>query len=372
MNTTIGTDPTLNGPEGEALARSLHAVDDPPGLALNTHDVLRRGRKARRRHTLAMGATYVTLALLVAGGLWATGALPQSVQTVLPAAPWACDPTSHPASIGSDLPSVALGLPAGGPDLVVAVFSCDPDGAGWLLAGQHPQGSTEPVDVRKSMESSFEDAVTGPSIVRTAEGAEVLVGTVSRAARDLQVVGRPDAVIVREPMTGTALDAYAVAGVPPADQVGLAWREEDPEQLHTKWSQVLSRTVYGVDQDFETARLWVAQDRAEQWWVIGSEVNGPFGNGPWATVAVGPQGADVFLTAALLPSDAENVLLEAGEGATVRRLLADEDVTPEEFIVVAHEVTTGPRRQDQPLTISWTDATGTTHELKVQPVDTTP
>lgn len=372
MNTTIGTDPTLNGPEGEALARSLHAMDDPVGLTLDTQVVLRRGRRARRRHTLARGATYVTPALLVAGGLWATGALPQSVQTALPAAPWACDPASHPSSIGSDLPSATLAPPTGGKDLVVAVFSCDPDGAGWLLAGQHTEGSTEPVDVRSGMESSSEDAITGPLIVRTTDGAEVLVGTVSRTAKDLQVIGRPDAVILREPMAGTALDAFAVAGVAPSDQVGLAWREEDSEQLHTKWSQALSRTVYGVDQDFETARLWVAQDRAEQWWVLGSEVMGPFGNEPWATVAAGPHGTDVLLTAALLPSDADNVTLDAGEGATVRPLRADEDVTPEEFRVVAHEVTTRPEGQNQPLTISWTDATGEPHELAIEPADATP
>lgn len=372
MNTTIGTDPTLNGPEGQALARSFYAVDDPAGLAVDTHEVLRRGRRARRRHTLGMGVVSVAPVLLVAGGLWATGALPQSVQTVLPAGPWACGPASYPSSIGTDMTSANLDLPAGGPQLVVAVFSCDPGGTGWLLAGQHTEGSTGPVDVRSSMDSSSEDAITGPLIVRTTDGAEVLVGTVSRTARDLQVIGRPDAVILREPMAGTGMDAFAVAGVTPSDQVGLAWREENPEQLHTKWSQALSRTVYGVDQDFETARLWVAQDRAEQWWVLGSEVMGPFGNEPWATVAAGPRGRDVLLTAALLPSDADNVTLDAGEGATVRPLRADEDVTPEEFIVVAHEVTTRPEGQNQPLTISWTDATGEPHELAVEPADATP
>src|SRR5690606_35869723 len=160
------------------------------------------------------------------------------------------------SNIGTDMTSANLDLPAGGPQLVVAVYSCDPGGTGWLLAGQHTEGSTEPVDVRSSMESSSEDAITGPLIVRTADGAEVLVGTISRTARDLQVIGRPDAVILREPMAGTGMDAFAVAGVTPSDQVGLAWREENPEQLHTKWSQALSRTVYGVDQDFETARLW--------------------------------------------------------------------------------------------------------------------
>lgn len=365
MNTQPGASRTMDSHLEQALARSLHAVEDPVGLSLDSHEVLQQGRRARRRRNLGRTAAVIApVLLLIAGGLWSTGTVPQSVYGVVPAAPWVCGPDSYPSSIGAGMPSARLALPGASSDLVVAVSSCGPDGAGWLLTG-HAISTTDAVPVQAGTESSQEDPTPRPLVVPDARGGEVLAGVISRTATDLQAVGRPDAASIREPIPDTDLDAFAIAGAPASDLVALSWREGDSETLHVAWSQVLSRIGYGTDGDFETAHLWVAQDRTEQWWVVGTEVVGPFGDAPWATLTPGPPEGPTTMTAALLPADAENIALDAGSGATIRELVADENVTPDGVKVVAHAVTLPATKSNAPLTISWTDANGRNHETAV-------
>lgn len=309
------------------LARSLHAVESPPGLRLDPEEVMGSVHRADRRRRARKGAvTTGSVAVVAVGALWAAGLNPGPMG-VLPAAPWASDCGGIVDGLGGtriDLDRVAYAeLPlsgsAAGTTAVVAFDACGGESGGRLAyATRGPDGGLEVGGHGEpgadTLQLLREGRTVTPQVQSTPEG-EVLFGLVDADAPVLRVLSAGEPVEVnRQPLPGTGLDAYVTTEFTDPEQqtLGMAWGDESAT-WGVIWTQVLEVADF-EDYGGATPPPLVAQSRDGVWhiWLGDEQANMEGDLGSW--LAVEFDGSEDREIVGYLPSADHTVEVEAPDG----------------------------------------------------------
>ena len=267
------------------------AAATPPGLTLDPDGMTQLASRAhrRRRAGRVAGAGMASLALV--GTLaWAGGALPDPVESLLPASPWG----TCPARLGGSGDTISLDI-----DRIDAVrvpvstggtaFAGVTEGCSFRIvttgaSAQSPQAlegrvvSSGGLDLGSASEGSgfrqFGRAAAGDTPVLT-----VVISP--GGIRDVQLVGpgrvhTPGEDPVRIP--GASADLAVIEGVSPEDApMALVWRGADGlvrTDFGMRPQEVAPRAFTPATGPVDT---WVAQDSSGGIWVMDrGEVTGPF------------------------------------------------------------------------------------------------
>ncbi|WP_109474675.1 hypothetical protein [Ornithinimicrobium cavernae] len=350
------------------LARSLHAVQSPPGLRLDPDDVLGAVHRADRRRRARTGAlTTGSLAAVTVAALWATGSTVGPIG-ILPAAPWAqaCSGiVDGPDGTRIELDRVSYAeLPlsgsATGSSVVVAVDRCGGDGARVAYATRDAQGRLGEVEGwnepgEETLEALREGRTVTPQPNRTPEG-EVLIGVIASGATEVQVLSVAGPVDVqRQPLPDTGLDAYVSTEFsdPETETLGMTWRSR--AGVEVVWLQVLDTADF--DAPGTATEPLIAQDRNGLWRIWFGDEQGVLEGllGTWLGVEfVEGEGRQVV---AYLPSADHRIEVttpDGGEAVGAEIRYAEPSVAAGRFAWVS-----APSGSE----ISWVDGEGTREEL---------
>ncbi|USQ81101.1 hypothetical protein NF556_05500 [Ornithinimicrobium faecis] len=269
------------------LGDALRSVPSPPDLQLDVDQVLTSVQRVDRRRRTRRGIT-AGLAAAAVGvcALWGTGITPGPLG-VLPAAPWlsACQgiTTGEDGTTQINLDSVSYAevpvtvwpsAPEG--ETVVALDTCSEDVSRVAFALLGETGRLTHVEAPAQYAADDLAALQHgerlqPGLVTLSERDTLHFGVVGADVTDLRFLSRgASPEVQREPLPGTALEAYAAhAGADLAQTLGVAWT--DPSGTgHVQWLHVHDVVTFDSDPGEEVPLVAQALQGSWNLWLPGA------------------------------------------------------------------------------------------------------